>query len=139
MKDHLSGDQVLEWVMGWSDGECEAHVRGCRECEEAIETVAGPLRLFGAAARELRSERPERVEMSPDTARASARATGFWWPAAVLAAALLIFAVFPRRSDPVAVSDEALLQNLEYELSESVPAPMEPLARLMTNETERAR
>jgi hypothetical protein len=139
MKDHLSGDQVLEWVMGLRDAECEAHVRGCRECEEAIETVAGPLRLFGAAARELGSERPERVEMSLDTARTSARATRFWWPAAVLAAALLIFAVLPGRQEPVAMSDEALLQHVEYELSESVPAPMEPLARLMTNETEKAR
>jgi len=137
MKDHLSGDQVLEWVMGLRDAECEAHVRGCRECTEAIETVAGPLRLFGAAARELGSERPERVEMSLETARMSARATGFWWPAALLAAALLVFALLP--APQAGVSDEVLLQHVEYELSESVPAPMEPLARLMTNETERAR
>jgi hypothetical protein len=132
MKDHLSGDQVLEWVMGLRDAGCEAHLRGCGECAEAVETVAGPLRLFGAAARELGSERLERVEMSP-------RATRFWWPVAVLAAALLIFAVLPRRPKPVAVSDDVLLQNVEYELSESVPGPMEPLATLMTVEIGRSR
>jgi hypothetical protein len=139
MIEHLSGDQVLEWAMGLRDAECEAHLRGCRECAEAIEKVAGPLRLFGAAARELGSERPERVEMSLDTARMSAHATRFWWPVAVLAAALLILAVLPRRREPVAVSDEILLRHVEYELSESVPGPMEPLARLMANETGRSR
>jgi predicted anti-sigma-YlaC factor YlaD len=139
MKQHLSGDQVLEWVMGLHDARCEEHLRGCRECAEAIEQVAGPLRLFGAAARELGSEGPERVEMSRHTARMGARATGFWWAAALLAAALLIFAVLPRQREPVAMSDEALLQHVESELSESVPGPMEPLARLMTNETGRTR
>jgi predicted anti-sigma-YlaC factor YlaD len=137
MKQHLSGDQVLEWVMGLRDAECEAHVRGCRECVEAIGTVAGPLRLFGAAARELSSERPERVETGLDTARRSAGATGFWWPVAALAAALLIFALLPGRQ--AEVSDEVLLQHVEYELSESVPGPMEPLASLMVNETGRTR
>ena len=133
MKQHLSGDQVLEWVMGLREAECEAHVLGCRECVAAIETVAAPLRLFGAAARELGSERAEPVEMSPDTTRMRARATVFWWPAALLAAALLIFALLPRRE--AEVSDEVLLQHVEYELSESVPGAMEPLARLMRDET----
>jgi anti-sigma factor RsiW len=139
MKDHLSGDQVLEWVMGLRDAGCEAHLRGCGECAEAVEMVAGPVRLFGAAARELGSERRERVEMSLDTPGMSPRTTRFWWPVAVLAAALLIFAELPRRREPVAVSDEVLLRNVEYELSESVPGPMEPLATLMTVETGKSR
>ena len=144
MKQHLSGDQVLEWVMGLRNAECEAHVRGCRECLEAIETVAGPLRLFGAAARELGSEvlTTRRVENHRSSWRLA------YWPAALLVAAFLIFAVMPwqqRETEhevtgaPVAVSDEVLLQHVEYELSESVPGPMEPLASLMRNDTGRTR
>jgi hypothetical protein len=135
MTEHLSGDQVLEWVMGLRETECEAHLRDCRECAEAIGKVAGPLRLFGAAARELGSE--IRTGRRVEHRRSNWRLV--YWPAALLAAALLISAVLPRRREPVAVSDEALLQNVEYELSESVPGPMEPLARLMTNETGRTR
>lgn len=135
MKQHLSGDQVLEWVMGLRDAQCEAHLPGCRECAEAIEKVAGPLRLFGAAARELGAE--VRTGTRAENRRSNWRLA--YWPAALLVAVLLIFAVLPRRRAPVAVSDEVLLQHVESELSESVPGPMEPLARLMANETGRSR
>jgi hypothetical protein len=146
MKRHLSGDQVLEWVMGLRDTECETHLRGCRECAEAIEEVAGPLRLFGATARELGSE--VRIGRRLEDRHRSWRVA--YWPAAFLAAALLIFAVLPVQrgqqqsghgapAAPVTVSDEVLLQHVESELSESVPGPMEPLARLMTNEIGRTR
>lgn len=142
MKQHLSADQVLEWVMGLREAECEAHLRGCRECVEEIEKVARPLRLFGAAVRELGSE--VLIGERAVNRRRSWRLA--YWPAALLAAALLIFAVLPSQRGqrqaghevtdaPVAVSDEVLLQNVEAELSESVPGSMEPLARLMTNET----
>jgi hypothetical protein len=138
MKQHLSGDQVLEWTMGLRDAECEAHLRGCRECVDAIEEVAGPLRLFGAAIRELGSE----VHSGRRVENRRSNWSLAYWPAALLAAALLIFAALPRHEvtpTRVAVSDEVLLQHVEYELSESVPGPMEPLARLMTSETGRTR
>jgi hypothetical protein len=146
MKEHLSGDQALEWMMGLRDAECEAHLRGCPECVEAIGKVAAPLRLFGAAVRELGSE--VRTGKRAENCRRSWRLA--YWPAALLAATLLIFAVLPLQRGQrqaghgvtdaaVAVSDEVLLQHVESELSESVPGSMEPLARLMTNETGRTR
>jgi len=142
MNEHLSRDQVLEWLMGARTPEWEAHVRTCGECAKGIESVAGPLRLFSAAVNDLSSG--VRVSMKNGEPRNYWRLA--YWPVVVVAAVLLIFAALPKHRDrpqPLpadpSISDEALLQHVEYEVGESVPGPMEPLARLMNQESDTGR
>lgn len=143
---HLTSEQLEAWVIGERSEEHAEHLRNCRECAGALVRAAQPVELFGHVVREWSEQQTPRWRFDPE-ARES-RNYG-WHPMrlAVAGAALLALIAVPVfRPTPVAevsapqvgsaVSDEALLRQVDLEVSRSVPGPMEPLAQLMTNETE---
>ncbi len=106
--------------------------------------MSQPLELFGHAFRAYSEERSARVQRPVPVQE-------FWWTwrplqLAMAGAALVVMVSIPvfrsSRTQVVsqvastAVSDEALLRQVDLEVSRSVPGPMEPLANLMTTDSE---
>jgi hypothetical protein len=150
---HLTGDEMAELLAAKSQGQpadttdlgpVQRHLAACPECSAELSSLRESIGFFQQASvafadRELaRSERrvpqPRRMPAVPmQTA---------WW---IAAAALLIAALLPlearwqRELHPApatavsshadtAESDEALLEDINREISASVPAPMQALA-----------
>lgn len=145
MKGHLTSEQIEAWMIGDRTPEHGAHLRGCPECARALAQAEQPVELFGSAMREWSDRQMPRRTFDP---AAHVSHSYGWHPMriALAGAALLgLIAVPVFRPTPVvestvpastAVSDEALLRQVDLEVSRSVPGSMEPLAVLMTNETD---
>jgi hypothetical protein len=141
VNQHLSQQQIDEWLMGNRPAEVESHLRSCEVCEDALARVSEPLTMFGAAVRSWSEE-----HMGPLPVRAQARRRNAgWWRVGLAIATLWLAIAVPvyrhhqetQQAALTAVQDEALLQQVDRELSQSVPAPMEPLAKLMPNDLTR--
>lgn len=148
MSEHLSPQQIEEWLIGQRTPQAEEHLRLCRVCAGKVESAAQPLRLFGSAMRSWSDEVMPSRERVPvgDRARGMRR----WRLALAVAAILLMIAVPVYRHESVIKQqaaaalaarrrgeDEMLLRQVEAGLSRSVPAPMEPLAKLMPSDLGR--
>ncbi len=141
MTGHLSARQVDEWLIGERPAEVAAHLAQCPHCAAELQQTSEPLALFGSAVRNWSEQIPARP------IRIGADRVGFHWRAAMACAALLTIlavpayryrAIVPPTAQPVAaVTDEVLLQQVANGISRSVPAPMEPLAQLMSNDLNR--
>ena len=145
MNQHLSPQQIDEWVLNPFDtqrpAEVEEHLRSCPACAGEAARVAEPLTLFSGAVRSWGEE-----QMGPvrGWARVEKRNPG-WWRAGLAVATLWLLVAVPvyrhrqqtREAALTAAQDEILLQQVERELSQSVPSPMEPLAKLMPNDLSR--
>lgn len=145
MKEHLTSQQIEKWMIGERTPAGGAHLRNCPECAAKLASVSGPVKLFGAAVRNW-SERHNSGQFSRPVVL-SERPAGWrpWRVALACAAVAVIMAIpvfRPVRTLPPAgpvsttVSDEALLRQVDLEVSRSVPGPMEPLAYLMTSDSE---
>ena len=140
MNRHLSLQQIDAWIIGERAAEVEGHLRSCRACADEVERVAGPLAMFGGAVRSWGQEQmgPARP-WGPVENRNVVRA---WvWRVGLAVATLLLLIAAPvyrhRQATREAAQDEILLRQVEREISQSVPAPMEPLAKLMPNDFSR--
>jgi len=144
MTGHLSARQIEEWLIGERTSEVASHLTRCPECAAELQRAAKPLALFGNAMRNWSEQIPAKPIVI--TAKHSAFA-GFGWRASMACAALLAILAAPayrhyaapsRTAPPVvAVTDEVLLQQVASGISRSVPATMEPLAQLMSNDLNR--
>ncbi|HEY3839325.1 MAG TPA: hypothetical protein VGL72_22285 [Bryobacteraceae bacterium] len=143
MNRHLSSQQIAEWLIGEGTREMEGHVRGCEYCSRRLSEMEVPLQLFGGAVRHWASQ----TECASEWAPPASRWTFSWdvWRWGIALTALLIMLATPlyqresarKRAAAAAASaaqDELLLREVQSGLSRSVPAPMEPVARLMWNQ-----
>jgi len=144
MKQHLSPEQIDGWIIGERTAEVEDHLQSCSACADEVARVAGPLTLFGSAVRSWGEERMGPMRVS----RMAASAPVGWWRLGLAFAAILLFIAVPvlrhraaviaaHTEAQTAAQDERLLRQVEQEISQSVPAPMEPLAKLMPNDFTR--
>lgn len=141
MSEHLSAQQIDEWVVGERTREAEEHLRQCKVCADEVERVAVPLKLFGSAVRSWSEQMTQAREWAPVNSL-----WGTWrWRLALVAAAVLMMIAVPvyrhevakQRAAVMAAQDEMLLRQVEKGISRSVPAPMEPLAKLMPSDLSR--
>lgn len=146
MNGHLTQDQIDACVIGTGSAEERGHLAGCGECAARMASVTGPLGLFREAMREAL---PEQGAMRPVNAKAPARGWRMAW-ATVAFVVLLVAAAVPvyrraerqRRAEVAAqaeqasAQDDALLREVESEVSLSVPPPMQKLELLMASDTE---
>jgi hypothetical protein len=143
VKGHLSAEEVDGYVMGERNREVEEHLRDCRVCADEVQRVTEPFQLFGSAVRSLGEETaPLRhlfqspVETSPSQwrfRRITLMAVAF----SMMIAVPVYRHEMNRQAAVAATQDEILLRQVESGLSRSVPAPMEPLAKLMSNDVSR--
>ncbi len=140
---HLSDEQFAALLAG--DAGTSEHVRECPQCRAELETIASGLRNWTEAARR-HATRPEGFwdrQSNSVFSRAQARLRRrLWMPVAaaailLLSAALVLTGLAPRRpvSPLVAAetSNDALLRQIEEQLSSDVPDALAP-ATLLTDD-----
>ena len=135
MNGHLSSQQIEEWLIGERPGDIAAHIDQCPACSLEVRRAMEPLALFADAVRTWGAT----VSGMP-VQRKQVRVSIAWRAALACAAVLALVAVpvYEHRSyrgveatKKVEVADDVLLQQVAAGVARSVPAPMEPLARLM--------
>ena len=138
MSIHLSSDQISKFLIGEATADEERHIRECIECMEELtrfQTTLSGLRLSvqnwtaetSSSVSDngvVRIRRPRLV-----LRRAS-------WAAAALTAlvAIPIYRNAHQREKQLkAAEDTLLLEHVNAHLSRAIPAPMEPMMRLVTD------
>jgi hypothetical protein len=142
---HLTEEMLLRVQMGDASEAERAHLAGCEQCQQEAEPLSDSLRWFGAAAREFGAEKAALAGEWREARRAAAvHHRGFiaaW--AAVAAVLLLMLGIgLPRwQQHRAAVAaqaeqqrqqrlteDDALLEEVDKDVSQVVPDAMQPLS-----------
>ena len=134
MSQHLSSQEISQWMIGERTPQQEQHVRQCSECGAEVARMEAALGLFRDSVRhwsdgQVRVPRPLTPEPRPQPIR---------W--ALVAAALLVLAAVPiyrnaqdrQRQAEIARADALLLEQVDAEVSRAIPRPMEPLVKLVS-------
>jgi hypothetical protein len=156
-ESHLTGEQFGELMAGTTEaagGEstsAEAHLKACKQCAEELASMKEAITLFREASNAYADEelRLRSRWILPERRSTSLSLVPAYW---VAAAAMFLTALFPlqllRRhnvapppavatsnADRSAQSDEALLEDVNSEISATVPTPMQALADPGDDET----
>ena len=125
MSQHLSAEQISNWMIGARTPQAEQHVRDCPECQAEVVRFEETLSQFRGSVRSL---------TVPPAAWMPAPTRPLGWVLLVAALCVLtavpIYRNFADRQQ--ARADAILLEQVDAALSRTVPAPMEPLARLVS-------
>jgi hypothetical protein len=140
MSQHLSSQEISQWMIGERTAQQEQHVGQCSECGAELARMEAALTLFRGSVRhwsgrQSRAEPPAIPSILP--ARGSRTQPVRW---ALVAAALLVLAAVPiyrnaqetQRQADLARADALLLEQVDAEVSRAVPRPMEPLVKLVS-------
>ena len=154
MNQHLSKWDQEEFVLGQRTPAMIEHITSCPACRVEIAKLEYGISLFRQTAKEWSAQSlADRRGARAVPAAASSAGFRLWgWPMAQLAAAmmlLVLFLILPwARHDArkkaaaqhaTAISDDALLQQVDDQLSVAVPASMESLTHLVaTNGSQRS-
>jgi len=140
MIEHLSAEQISQWMIGGRPLELQAHVVECAECRAELGQLENALSQFRTAMREPANFVPPPAWRQPEPRGAP----WFSWPRLVLTAtAMLVLAAVPvtlrvrtheqaLRQQAAQMADSQLLESVDSEISQAVPEPMEPLVTLAT-------
>jgi hypothetical protein len=149
MSGHLSEEALMRWQMGDATDAERAHAGACAECQAQARPLQDALSWFGAAARQWGEEKAALIEEWRESKHAAARSwrsmVGMW--AAVSVALLLIFGIgLPwwkahraaieaqvhqqqqQQEKQELARDNALLDEVDQDVSQVVPEAMEPLS-----------
>jgi hypothetical protein len=141
--NHLSPWEQEEYVLNQRTPEMLRHLTECAGCRAAVARLEHGVAIFRSAAVEWSSEclaaRPQRLHTP--SARGFPVLALRWAVAAVLPVLLLVFALVsfhPSTTRPVRpaadISDDALLEQVDQQLSVAVPSSMESLTNLVSSE-----
>jgi anti-sigma factor RsiW len=145
---HLSAWEQEEYVLNQGTGQQSPqmlrHLAECEACRAAVARLEHGVGVFRSAAVEWSSEflatRPQQLQ-SVSMRRLPAAAMR-WAIAAMIPLVLLVLALLPfhfsstRPSHPVAqLSDDALLEQVDEQVSVAVPSSMESLTHLVSTES----
>ena len=143
---HLSPWEQEEYVMRERTPQMMHHLAECSACREKVENLEQRVSLFRDAAVEWSAERM--AHRTGPSAQSLTRRLGFpvrWAFAAAIPLVLLVLALFgfPRSSRPLqppvaAISDDALLDQVDEQLSVAVPSSMESLTHLVESKSGQA-
>ena len=142
--NHLSTWEQEEYVIDRPTPQTLRHLAECAGCRAAVERLQYGVAAFRSAAVEWSSEslaaRPQQLTMA--AARRRPVAALRWAMAAVVPLVLLVLVLLPlhwsspRPAHPTAsMSDDALLEQVDEQLSVTVPASMESLTHLVSTES----
>ena len=141
MNGHLSGEQVSQWMIGERTVHEHEHVRQCPECAAKVAELEFAIVQFRESVRGFGESYGSPEISSPAGVRRARRnfaaRPSRWAP---VAAALVLLAAIPiytnsrdrRRAAEMARADAALLEQVDAGISRAVPAPMEPLVKLVS-------
>ncbi len=153
---HLTAKEISQWLVEGPDQSAGQHVKACGACAAKLAEAQAPLTAFRGALvewSETQSARPLRLQtsMTRSEGRSDSR---LWLPAAIFAMAVLLLIGYAKvpallhgnsgMQPPVATastttdSDEALLNQVDTEVSEAVPDAMAPLTDLVAWDSNEA-
>ena len=137
MNEHLSSKQISKWIAGEQPADIERHLQECAECSMELTRLHSGFAAFAQSVRGWAQHHEElamRNEVIPTPRPISWRPWVWGLAAGIVALAVGIPAYRGNRD-----KDAQLLEQVQAQLSRSVPASMEPLMRLMGEETEERR
>jgi len=132
MNSHLTERQISELMIDGGNPEHAAHLTSCATCAKEVADLRGALSQFRGSVHDWSADHMN----GQPPARPVRQRLPFLKPAAVLAFLLLLgigtARFLPVRTGPDAspqiVSDAALLDEVRFDVSRSVPGNMTPLA-----------
>ncbi len=132
---HLSSEQLAEHILGEPSPVVAQHVEGCPACRAEVADFHEALGEFRGAVRGWSEDQAQAARAVP----AGVAEPRSWIPSHQLAWALLLATafiiasfVFPRHGrEPEPPSDAALLNQVDSQVSRTVPSSMEPLMKLV--------
>jgi hypothetical protein len=141
---HLSTWEQEEYLIDRPTPQTLRHLAECAGCRAAVGRLQYSVAVFRAAAVEWSAEslaaHPQQLPMA--AARWRPVVTLRWAIAAVIPLVLLVLVLLPlhlsspRPAHPAAsISDDALLEQVDEQLSVTVPASMESLTHLVSTES----
>ncbi len=141
--NHLSPWEQEEYVLNQRTPEMLRHLTECAGCRAAVARLEHGVAIFRTAAVEWSSEclatRPQRF--NPSAGRRFPVLALRWAVAAVLPVLLLVFALLSFHASSTGpvhtaseISDDALLEQVDQQISVAVPSSMESLTQLVTTE-----
>jgi hypothetical protein len=142
MNSHLTVEQISAWALGERSQKTEDHILVCMACQAELTGLQATLRQFRSSVREWSSERFDVDQFDANAGLGAGWHRRAAYPALCWAVAVLVMALALSLSmrgwllQPVpaysSVSDATLLNQVNREISRSVPGPMEPLTRLVS-------
>lgn len=134
MSEHLTSEQIAEWMIGGREVEAAQHVETCAECQRQVDQLQETLGMFRGAVRETAGSLGERQRVFQLPRR---RVAVLW---ATVAAALVTLAIVPAyevqarrlKAAETARQDAELLEQVNAELSEDIAGPMKPLEKMVS-------
>jgi len=128
MNVHLSQDQISQWISGDRSGESARHLEGCAACSDEVTRLESALAGFRESVQAWPAPPP-----SLPHPRSAPRVARWVLAAAVLAATVAAPVYWRHRAQAQAArADATLLQQVDAEVSEAVPSPMQPLVQLVS-------
>ena len=130
MNSHLSSEEMIQWLSGERVDAVEEHLHECEACGAHLHQLKNALVGF----RDSLEQCPV-----PPVSYVRARHTRPRWILATAALALLVatpvyWNVRQQRAAEQAKADEVLMERVNAGLLRSVPASMEPLMQLISNQ-----
>jgi hypothetical protein len=136
MNEHLSPEDISRWFAGERGTAAQRHAGECEACSARLDRMESALAEFRGSAHDWSAAQAGRV---PRLARRPA-SRHFAWRWVLAAASLLVLATGPglwdshQRAERVAelARADALLEQVDAQISRAVPQTMEPLVALVT-------
>ena len=133
---HLSPEQLSEWVLGDRDAKTVQHVSACANCQAQIEQFEAVLGGFRSSVRRWSEDQ---LFQHPRVVQPQVRQPYAWAASLVCVLAALVLVVLLRHAGQVsAKEDAALFMQIDQETSRTVPAAMDPLSELVAGDGARA-
>jgi len=148
-RGHLTAKEISQWLVEGPEQPASQHVENCWACQAKLTEAQEPLAAFRTAVvewSEAQAARPFSLE-APETRNEGHWGLGLWLPAVSFALAVLLMLGYakvpallhgPSAAQPTVATasittdfDEALLDQVDTEVSEAVPDAMAPLADLV--------
>jgi anti-sigma factor RsiW len=137
--NHLSAWEQEEYVLDQRTPQMLRHLTECDECRAAVAQLEHGLGVYRKAAVQWSAESLATRPQQFITARRQPVLSLRWAMAAIIPIVLLLIALLPfrasnpRPAQPAAqISDDALLDQVDEQLSAAVPSSMESLTHLVS-------
>jgi cbb3-type cytochrome oxidase subunit 3 len=137
MNTHLTSSQLAGWFAGERRRDVLNHLHDCRDCQAEISGFENTLGHFRTSVRAWSGAQfdPAAAVILPTTARSIVLAGWLTAAFALLLVASVTWHFGAHKTSPMQVartSDDALLQQVDEQISRTVPTPMAPLTELVS-------
>ena len=137
MNSHLNESQLAGWFAGERRRDVLDHLQDCRACQAEVSGFENTLGHFRTSVREWTGAQfdPAVAVTVPPATHSFVRAGWLTAALALLLVASVTWHWSSRKTAPIeapTTSDDALLQQVDEQISRTVPTPMAPLTELVS-------